>query len=78
VTAYRLDGWGLILIFSLHQSMQTDSGSHTASSIMGTGGSSPGVKRLGLEGDNSLPYSAEVKNDVAVPPLPHTSSRRGA
>jgi hypothetical protein len=37
---------------------------------MGAGGSLPGVKRQGLEADNSSPSSAEVKNDGAIPPLP--------
>jgi hypothetical protein len=30
--------------------------------------------RLGREADHSLPTSAEVKKDGAVPPLPHMSS----
>jgi hypothetical protein len=33
-----------------------------------------GVKRPGREADHSPPGSAEVKNDGAVPPLPHISS----
>jgi hypothetical protein len=36
------------------------------------------VKRPRHEYDHSSPFSAEVKNDGAVPQLPHTSSRRGA
>jgi hypothetical protein len=43
----------------------------------GTGGLSPGVKRLGREADHSPP-GAESKNDGAVPPLPRTSSWRAA
>jgi hypothetical protein len=35
---------------------------------------SPGVKRLGREADHSPPSSAEVKNGIAIPPLPHASS----
>jgi hypothetical protein len=38
------------------------------------GAISLGVKRLGPEVDHSPPFSAEVKNGEAVPPLPHTSS----
>jgi hypothetical protein len=37
-----------------------------------------GVKRPGREVDHSLPCNAEVKNDGAIPPLPHKSSWRGA
>jgi hypothetical protein len=36
---------------------------------------SPGKER---EADHSPPSSAEVKNDGAIPPLPHTPSWRGA
>jgi hypothetical protein len=37
-----------------------------------------GVKRPGRWADCSLTYSTEVKNSVAIPPLPHTSSWCGA
>jgi hypothetical protein len=33
----------------------------------------PGVKRPGPEADDSLPSSAEIKNNGAILPLPHTS-----
>jgi hypothetical protein len=36
------------------------------------------VKRHGRKADHSGPSSAEVKNGVTIPPLPHTSSRCGA
>jgi hypothetical protein len=39
------------------------------------GALSPEVKRPGR--DHSPPSSAEVKNDGAIPPLPHTFSSRG-
>jgi hypothetical protein len=42
------------------------------------GALSPGVKRLGREADHSPPSSAEVKNDGAIPTLPHMSSRHSA
>jgi hypothetical protein len=58
--------------------MQRDSGAHPASYPMGTGGFSPGVKRPGREADHSLPSIAEVKNDGAIPPLPHMSSWHSA
>jgi hypothetical protein len=35
---------------------------------------SPGVKRLEGEAEHSPPTNAEVKNGVAILPLPHTSS----
>jgi hypothetical protein len=38
----------------------------------------PGAKRQGREADQSLPYSAEVKNDGAIPPLSLMSSWNGA
>jgi hypothetical protein len=37
-----------------------------------------GVKHLGHEADYSPPFSAKVKNGGAIPPLPNTSSWRGA
>jgi hypothetical protein len=44
---------------------------------MGTGGSFPGVKRPDREADHSPPSSAEVKECVAITPLPNPSSWRG-
>jgi hypothetical protein len=38
----------------------------------------PRVKRPGHEADHSPPSSAEVRNDGAIPPLPHTFSWHGA
>jgi hypothetical protein len=38
------------------------------------GALSPGVKLLGREADHSPPSTAEVRRDVAIPPLPHTFS----
>jgi hypothetical protein len=37
-----------------------------------------GVKLPGREADHSPLSCAEVKNDGAIPPFPHTSSLRGA
>jgi hypothetical protein len=37
-----------------------------------------GVKWPGHEADNSLPSSAEVKNDGATPSLPHMPSQHSA
>jgi hypothetical protein len=56
-------------LFLLH-SVHTGSGTHPASYPIGTGCSSPGVKRPVREPDHSPPASAEVKNDGAIPPLP--------
>jgi hypothetical protein len=39
---------------------------------------SPGVKRQRREADHSPLSSAEVKNGGAIPPPPHTSSKRAA
>jgi hypothetical protein len=61
--------------FSLPHSLHTDSGAHPSSYA---GALFPGVKRPGREADHSPPSSAEVKNGGAVPPLPYTSSWRGA
>jgi hypothetical protein len=41
--------------------VQTGSGVHPTSYLMGTGALSPGVKRPGREADHSPPASAEVK-----------------
>jgi hypothetical protein len=38
----------------------------------------PGCTAAGHEADHSSPYSAEVMNSGAIPPLPHTTSWRGA
>jgi hypothetical protein len=62
--------------FSLLHRVQTGSGSQPASYTMGTGGT--GVQRLGREADHTPPSNAKVKNDGAVPPLPHRSSSCGA
>jgi hypothetical protein len=45
-----------------HHRVQTCSGAHPASCLMGNWGNSPGVNRLGRETDDSPPSSAEVKN----------------
>jgi hypothetical protein len=52
----------------------TGSGAHPASCLMGTGAGSPGVKRQEHKADHSPPSGVEVKNDGAIPPLPHMSS----
>jgi hypothetical protein len=38
---------------------------------MSTGGLSPRVKWLRIEADQSPTFRTEVKNDEAIPPLPH-------
>jgi hypothetical protein len=55
--------------FSLLRSVQTDSGAHKASYLMGTG-----VKQPGHEADHSLLSSAKVKNGGAILPHLHMSS----
>jgi hypothetical protein len=64
--------------FSLHHSVQSSSRAHSAFHPMGTGGSSPGVKRQGCEVVYSSPSSAEVKNGGTIPPLPLLSSWHSA
>jgi hypothetical protein len=50
--------------FSSSFCVQTGSGAHPASCIMGTGGLLPGGKAWpGRNADHSLPSSAEVKNE---------------
>jgi len=46
--------------FSLHQRVQTSSGAHSYSSVLGA--LTQGVKWLGCEADHSHSSSAEVKN----------------
>jgi hypothetical protein len=41
------------------------------------GALSPGVKQLERETDHSHPSDVDVKNDGAIPRLPHASSWRG-
>jgi hypothetical protein len=66
VSDYGLDGRGSIPDraedFSSNLCIQTGSGAHPASYIMGTGGSFPGGKeRPGRDADHSPPSSADVK-----------------
>jgi hypothetical protein len=76
-----LDGLGsfpVIVRFSLLHKVQTDSGAHPTSYLIGMGGGgvlSLGVKRQGSEAGHSPPSSAVVEKVVALPPLPNTSSR---
>jgi hypothetical protein len=50
--------------FSSSPCVQTGSGAHPASYLMGTGGSFPGGKAWpGRDADHSPPSSAEVKNE---------------
>jgi hypothetical protein len=58
---------------SLLHSVLTGSEAHPDSYTKCTG-----VMRQRSEADHSSPSIAEVKNDGATPPLPHTSSNRGA
>jgi hypothetical protein len=45
---------------------------------VGTGGAFPGVNWPVREADHSRPSGIEVNNKGSMPPLPHTSSWRGA
>jgi hypothetical protein len=64
--------------FSIIHSVQTGSEANPASYSMGTKGSVPGVKQSRREADHSPRSTAEVKNEGAIPPLPHVSSRHNA
>jgi hypothetical protein len=80
-TGYRLDDRGSIsgkgkrLFFFLH-SFHISSGAYPTSYPLGTGAFPRGLKRPGLEVDNSLPSTAEVEKCGAISLLLHTSSRR--
>jgi hypothetical protein len=66
---YRLDGPGLILAvqdFSLLHSIQTSFVVHSGSYPEGIRGSFLGVKWQEHEVGNSLPSSADVKNDSVL------------
>jgi hypothetical protein len=73
VLGHRLDDWGSRVRFpvgagnfSLHHRVQNGSGAHPASYPMGTEAHIPGVKRPDREAHQSIPSSAEVKNDVVL------------
>jgi hypothetical protein len=58
--------------FSLLHSVQIGSGAYQPPIQWGPGAISPEVKWR--EADHSPPFSAEVNNGRAIPPLPHVSS----
>jgi hypothetical protein len=65
--------------FSFHHRVQNGSGAHPASYLMGTRGSSLGVKLPGREADHSPPSTAEVKECVELYlHSPNKPSWRGA
>jgi hypothetical protein len=64
--------------FSLLHSVQIPYGSTQPSIQWIPGALSPGLKQLGHKADHSLPASAEIKNNGAITPLPHTSLWLGA
>jgi hypothetical protein len=67
---------GRVWEFFLHHGVQTGSGVHLASYLMGTAGSFPAVKRPGREADNSPPSSAEIENAwnyTSTPPYVFTA-----
>jgi hypothetical protein len=59
---------------SVLNSVQTGYGIYPASYPINNEDDFFGVKRPGREADYSSPFSAEVKNGGAIPPLSHTSS----
>jgi hypothetical protein len=64
--------------FTLLHSVETGSGAHPSSLPVAIGSPSPGVKQPQREADTSPPSSSEVRTGGATPPLPDTSSWRGA
>jgi hypothetical protein len=78
------DGWGSRIRFpagagnfSLHHRVQKGSGAHPASYPMGTRDSFLGIKRPGREAAH-LHLMPRSRMHGAIPPLPNTSSWRGA
>jgi len=61
------------LIQLSHHRVQNGSEAHSASSPMGTGDHSPGVKWRVLGADHLPPSSAEVKNSWSCTSASHTS-----
>jgi hypothetical protein len=83
VASYGLNGLGLysrqgpeIFLFSTASRPALGATQPPIQSV--PGGSFPEVKRPGREADQTPPFTAEVKNGAAIPPLPHTSLWRGA
>jgi hypothetical protein len=64
--------------FSILHSLQMGSEATQPAIQWVSGALFPGVTGQGVESDHSLPSSAEVKNDRAIPPLPPMSSWHGA
>jgi hypothetical protein len=54
--------------------VQTGSGVHPTSSLMGTGGSFPGIKRPGRKADHGPPTNDKVKKTWIYTSTPHTPS----
>jgi hypothetical protein len=64
--------------FSLFHRVQTESRAQSASYPVGTGALSLVIRRPRRETDHSPPFSAEVNNGEAIPPLTQVSTWRGA
>jgi hypothetical protein len=77
-------GWTALVRFPAGQDfppihrVQTGSGAHPPSYVIGIEGDSPWVKQLGREADHSPPCSADVKNGAAKSPLSHMRSWHSA
>jgi hypothetical protein len=76
-TGYRLDDrWDGVRVPVMSRilsspTVQTGSGVHPTSYLMGNGGSLPRVKRQGREADH-LPPTSAPRNRGSIHPLPHT------
>jgi hypothetical protein len=76
-TGYGLDNWGLIPGRDkrvISSPVSTRARSPTQPPIQWV----PGTKRLRCAADHSAPFTEEVKNGAAIPPMPHMSSRCAA
>jgi hypothetical protein len=77
-TCYGLDDRGIEFEswkgqeFSIFRVVQTGSGVHPTSCLVGNGDFSPGVKRPWREADRSPPAATEVKKCESILPVPHT------
>jgi hypothetical protein len=66
------DSWQRQEIFLYSKASRPDLGPSQPTIQCTRGALSPGVERPRLEANHSRPSIADIKNDGAIPPLPHT------
>jgi hypothetical protein len=64
----------IFLIFLNHRLIPSSVRALPVSYPVGTKALSVGVTQLGHETDHLVPSNAEVKNSLAIPPIPNTSA----